>query len=400
MTTLVHSRPAVVLGLSPTGLYAVRELGRAGVSVAGVSSGRQCGSYSRYLTLGAFAEADEGRRLERLLALSQAANEQPVLIPASDQDIDFIVRHAARLSQHFVFQRSYADGLAATIMAKRSVYALCREHGIETPQSWEMARGDILTLAGDISYPCIVKPSRIDLVKAQMAGRKLWVATSQADFRTIAAALPEGDTTWIVQEMIPGPESAITLYAAYIDRDGNFRQAITCRKLRQYPPGFGSASLVRSATEPETREISETFIHNIGYRGIASTEFKRDPRDGRLKFIEMNPRPSLWFAVTGPSGKQITAAAYRDLSDLPALPEDAQRDDVQWRYWLKDMYSKSFYAMSRGFPLPPPVVPASGTAAHRLGPIYAADDPRPAIGETLNFGSKFVRRVTAMMGKR
>ena len=39
--------PAVVLGLSPTGLYAVRELGRAGVPVVGVCSEWQTGSARR-----------------------------------------------------------------------------------------------------------------------------------------------------------------------------------------------------------------------------------------------------------------------------------------------------------------------------------------------------------------
>jgi D-aspartate ligase len=29
----------------------------------------------------------------------------------------------------------------------------------------------------------------------------------------------------------------------------------------------------------------------IGYRGIAASEFKRDPRDGQIKLIEINPRP-------------------------------------------------------------------------------------------------------------
>ena len=41
--------PAVVMGLSPTGLYAVRELGRAGITVTGVASGWQAGHASRYL---------------------------------------------------------------------------------------------------------------------------------------------------------------------------------------------------------------------------------------------------------------------------------------------------------------------------------------------------------------
>ena len=36
---------AAVLGMSPTGLYAVRELGEAGIRVLGVDTARQAGGY-------------------------------------------------------------------------------------------------------------------------------------------------------------------------------------------------------------------------------------------------------------------------------------------------------------------------------------------------------------------
>ena len=57
---------AVVLGLSPTGLYAVRELGRAGVPVFGASRSPQCGNASRFLTA-SFVHADPSVILEHLL---------------------------------------------------------------------------------------------------------------------------------------------------------------------------------------------------------------------------------------------------------------------------------------------------------------------------------------------
>ena len=60
MTSKEKPVPAVVLGLSPTGLYAVRELGAADIPVLGVSSYKQAGNYSRYLKtgLGSIVESD------------------------------------------------------------------------------------------------------------------------------------------------------------------------------------------------------------------------------------------------------------------------------------------------------------------------------------------------------
>ena len=152
-----------------------------------------------------------------------------------------------------------------------------------------------------------------------MAGRKVFIAKNAEEFRRVAAAACCGGR-WLVQEIIPGPESAITVFGGYIAKDGGVRQAFTGRKLRQYPPGFGSASLARSEKLEETRRLSEGFLSAAGFRGIASAEFKYDERDGKLKIIEVNPRPALWFALSHHAGKRIALAAFK------ISPGDASRN--------------------------------------------------------------------------
>ena len=391
---LLHSADqavAVVLGLSPTGLYVVRELGRAGIPVVGVSAELQCGGWSRYLQ-GSIREPSEDLRLAKLMRFGEEASRQSVLIAASDQDIDFVIRHAKSLSQYFKIQASYLDGVAERLMTKSSLYQLSSKFGIPTPRYVEVDRDEIQLRMNDLTYPCLIKPSRIDAVKREMAGRKLWILRTPSELLDLESSLPVGDTTWILQELIPGPESEITLYASHFDADGEPRQAITCRKLRQFPPGFGSASLVRSKLETETRSVSEAFLKHVGYRGIVATEFKRDPRDGKLKLIEINPRPSLWFSVTSAARKSISLAAYRDMSGLTPLNEECQTDDVEWRYGPKDMYSNIFYRWSKTFPLPRPDLDSLAAPARRVYPVLAPDDPLPALEEVFGFARKIVSR--------
>ena len=125
--TTDHALPAAyVLGLSPTGLYVIRELGAEGIPVIGVGSEFQCGAASRYL-VDVILEPDEDRRLERLIRRAGNADLKPVLIPTSDQDLEFIIRHSQRLADTFVFQASYADGLAQEILTKSAQHP----HGIK-----------------------------------------------------------------------------------------------------------------------------------------------------------------------------------------------------------------------------------------------------------------------------
>jgi D-aspartate ligase len=383
--------PAVVLGLSPTGLYAVRELGRAGIPVTGVASEFQAGCASRYLK-DCIVEPDPVRRLQRLIDRFSGQQARPVLIPTSDQDIEFITAHTDRLGPHFAFQQSYRDGTAEVLLTKERFYALCEEHGVAYPRLWKSLPSQIESLKRQIDYPCMIKPSRIHEIKSELAGKKGWIVEDERDFDDAVSDIPEGAGLLLLQEIVPGPESEITLYTAHFDAQGNAHQAFSAQKVRQYPPGFGSASLVRSTPEPESQQIADRLLKCLGYRGIAAAEFKRDPRDGQLKIIEMNARPSLWFSASTAAGKFVTLASYHELAQTGVrLEELPQLNDVCWRYVGKDLYSAAFYRVSRHFVLPPPDVASVKHARKRVSAVFVSDDPAPVLAEVFNMLRKLVR---------
>lgn len=384
---------AFVLGLSPTGLYAIRELGAEGIPVIGVGTERQCGAASRYLE-DVIIEPDQGRRLSKLLDRCAGLKSKPLLVPTSDQDLEFIFRFKEDLARHFVFQTSYKNGLAAKILTKSDFYRLCAEQGVDYPSLHEVEKSDMPKLKGTLDFPVLIKPSRIHDIKAEMAGQKGWVARDPAEYLGIVASIPDHAGTLLVQEIVPGPESEITLFTAYFDKEGRAHQSFTCRKLRQFPPGFGSASLVISENEPETREIAESFLREIGFHGIAGVEFKKDQRTGKRKIIEINPRPSLWFSASTAAGKTVALAAYRDLTGVGPMPEDREQvNGVLWRYVLKDCYSAAFYRLKKDFVLPPPDVTAARRARKRVSAVAVPGDWAPAWAEVKSYLRKGLQRV-------
>ena len=383
--------PAVVMGLSPTGLHVVRTLGRLGVHVTGVADGPQSGGASRYckqVILG----SDPAEKLDKLCAAFPAGGTQPVLIPTSDQDIDLVIDHADRLSRHFRFQESYADGMAARIMDKQSFYGLCDVHDVAYPRLWSGTVEQIAGLGDTITYPCMIKPALIQMIKDQMKGQKGWIARDVREYSRHVAQIPKGAGTLLVQEIVPGPESNITLWCGYLDRQG-VRIDFTARKLRQFPPGFGSASLVQSHPEHDSAKIAERLLTALGYQGIAAAEFKTDPNTGQLKMIEINTRPSLWFSVTDPAGVPVVVQAYRALAGLDPLPDAPQMNGVRWKYGPKDLYSSLFYRLKSDFVLPAPQIEAAGTARAHTYAVFAWDDPKPALTELGNFARKAMRRL-------
>ena len=390
--------PAVVLGLSPTGLYVVRELGRAGVPVLGASESWGPAAASRYVTLGTLVEPDEARRRDALVERFAGHERKAVLLPSSDQDVEFVARHAEALSEAFVFQASYRDGLADLLMTKAAFYERCVAAGLEPPEGRSAPRDAMDELVEAMPVPCLLKPSRIHDIKAAMRGRKAWIARDREALRELQRTMPPGDYEVVAQEIVGGPESEITLYCALWDRAGTERHAYTARKLRQFPPGFGSASLVVSSDEPDTREQTRRLLGGLGWTGVVASEFKRDPRTGRLRIIEMNPRASLWFAASTGAGRRIALASHAELSGEPVPEPEPDPGPVAWRYATKDAYSAAHYRLKPGFVLPAPDVSAAKTARVRVGALHAPDDPAPARADVAHLARRAFGRLLRRRG--
>jgi len=376
---------AVVLGLSPTGLYALRELHAAGYAVAGADRSPGCARYSR-AAQASWLVRDDDELVARLQRLADTQHAPPLLLPTNDHYIELLGARRDELAARFRFAGCYG-GVAAELLDKQRFHALCRRHGVATPGVWLLPDAQALDdAAADIPCPCLLKPALVHKARPFLRGAKLLVARTRDELKRLAARLPRDSGAWLVQEIVPGPESEITVFGAYVDAAGRAQQSFVARKLRQYPPGFGSASLALSADCAQTRALSQDFLRAIGFHGICGTEFKRDPRDGRLKIIEINPRPTLWFALSHAAGKRIAAACARDLRGEPAPEDAAQRDGVVWRYALKDLAAARFYRRhGADFVLPAPQTVAATGARGRSWAVFDGRDPLPALMEPLLF---------------
>ena len=391
-TKLPH---AVVLGLSPTGLYVARELGRAGVPLLGVANDFSCGSVSRYFLRGSgvWHEPDLDKLLDRLISYSERLELKPVIFPTSDFYIEFIIKNFAVLKKHFRVAECYG-GAADDLLDKAKFHRLCAERGVDTP--------DVLSASelrffeeyfDDIKFPCILKPALIHQAKPYMAGKKVIVVNTLGELKLLMDSIPTAAGGWLLQEIIPGRESVITLVAGYSSIPGEAQDLFTARKLRQYPPGFGSASKVISEACEESRDITEQLINSIGFRGVFGAEFKYDERDGKQKIIEINPRPTLWFSISHAAGKRIAERAYCDLAGLPVPVIGTQRNGIVWTYVLKDFVSSMKYKYRADkLDFPPPNLSEGGRVKKRCWPVFSLSDPLPFFAESIVYVIKYVER--------
>ena len=390
--TLSNKAAVMVLGNSATALYAIRELGKNNVVVYVEPNSNSFVVKSKFVTKPNINNSFN--RLDSIIDFKRKHINCPVFIlPCSDQDLEFVFENKEELSDDFLIQESILDGTAIDLMDKEKLYQICKDNGVSTPSCWVVEKEELDSLIEKVNFPCILKPTLIHNVKNKMAGRKLWTIESEAEFKEVIKGLPQGNTSWALQELIPGPDSNIRLYAAYFDKNSVPTQVYSSTKLRQYPPGFGSASLVESKRCKKIEDVSNKLLNSISYKGIVATEFKIDPRDGELKIIEINPRPSLWFSITTASLKKITFAAYCDITLSISIADETQKENVIWQYLAKDLYSSVFYKFNKDFILPKPLIPNYAENCDYVYAVYDRDDKKPLIFEVASLFPKLKNRI-------
>ncbi len=359
--------------------------------VYGYSDARECANASRYLANRSDSMVAPGRALDQRLASLSRRYPGLLVIPTTDRHVEYLSRSAWASANANKMAGCYSSGAALRALDKESLSGWAVHAGISQPRALSAAA--IRSEMASLEFPLLLKPRSIHRHRNWLKGRKLFVCKNlrQLERRLDDTRIVADE--WTVQELIPGPESEIVVVAAYRNRSGAVH-TFSARKLRQYPPGFGSASLLVSHRDAKAADAAAALLQAAEFNGIAGIEFKRDPRDGKLKLIEMNPRPSLWFSSATGCGEYLV---HRQLEDF-GLIETSKRsgpgrvDRVLWRYGFKDWYSAIFYKFKRvtGLPNPDSTV---GRGYRKTWAIWDRRDKAPFFAELMQYARKAIQRV-------
>ncbi len=93
----------------------------------------------------------------------------------------------------------------------------------------------------------------------------------------------------ILQECLP-PGGAALGVGVLMNFSSEPRATFAYRRLREYPVGGGPSTLRESVRDETLCRTTERLLSALGWTGVAMAEFKVDPRDGRPKLLEVNPR--------------------------------------------------------------------------------------------------------------
>jgi D-aspartate ligase len=327
--------PAIVLQASgPNALGIIRSLARAGVRVlAADHDPRALGLLSRYATAIPMADplTEPERFVEDLLALGRGRGAGGVLFPTHDEAIAAIGPHEAEVDA--VLRRPWSPwGVMRGIIDKGHQHETARRIGFPVPATIEPREGADVVAAAEgagLRYPMVLKPRYAPEFRRRFRVQVMEAGDAAALRRAWELAAPYRPQ---LSEVIPGGDDHLWSVGSYRDRDGRPLATFTGRKLRQWPPRFGTARAAEARWDPGLATRAHALLDALSFHGISQVEVKRDPRDGRDNLIEVNPRSWLWVGLATRSGVNLPYACWRDATGSPRTWPEGHRDG--WRWFL------------------------------------------------------------------
>ena len=308
----MSSPGAVVIGGYANAVSALRGLAREGVRTAVVlTADHDIAQHSRYAH-----EVQRVHYLNRrpdalieLLAFQRTRWRNWALIPTNDYALAALARYRDQLS------RSYRvtvpeEETVRRVLDKAITYHLAREVGLDVPTSYGPAtRATAARL--DLVFPLVVKP--LESARFwEVLGKKLLVVRDRLELIAAVERVEEAGIPAEVFDLVPGPDDRVYNYTIYLDGHGQPAAELGVRKLRKAPRFFGVGRAATPAHLPQLRERTIALLQRIGWRGVASVEYKLDPRDGRYRLMEINGRCPLINALPTRCGVNYPLLAWRE----------------------------------------------------------------------------------------
>jgi len=370
---------ALVVGGDHPGLAIARSLGRRGIPVYIIDDQYCISSFSRYSVKVVRVESilDERKTVDAVLEAGRRYNLQDwVLFPTRDENVAAFSRYRDQLTPFF---RVTTGDWKSVEWAwdKKKTYELAEKLDIPCPKTFNPKSIDEVPALFS-RLPLAIKPA----VKENFfyaTGAKAWRADTPEELvalyeKAIAQIKPE---EILIQEIVPGDGTTQYSYCAFV-QNGAPVSVLTARRARQHPREFGrAATYVETIDAPEIETLSERFLKAIKYHGVVEIEYKRDPRTGEYKLLDVNARPWGFHAIGSAAGVDFPYMIYADQMGLPIEPARAKAG-VGWLRMVSDIPTaiSDFFHGSLSV-----ATYLRSLKATRVESVFNAADPLPSVAE-------------------
>jgi len=378
----------LALGSGITVLGVLRTLSKSNADVVALPDVDRVTRRSRWFRPA--SRALSGMKADTLSLCLENLSVPTVLMPCSDLWVRTVAALPADV--RIRYPASVAPLEALDLLVDKARFAITLDRlGLPHPATHLMKSVQDLGIVSDT----VLRSSFLKPVHSQqffaLFGVKAFLIADRSNAEERLTECIDVGVQMMLQEYVPGPPTNHYFVDGFIDRFGVVRALFARRRLRMSPPDFGNSTLMISVPVSETGNAVatlKTLFTDIDYRGIFSAEFKRDPRDGVFKLIEVNARPWWYVEFAARCGVNVCELAIRDALDEPVetISEYVVGRRCVFPYY--DLHAvRAELSAGRLAPL--------GWALSWLGPyqpVFRWSDPLPAISEIATLIGARLRR--------
>jgi len=372
---------ALVVGGDHPGLGIARSLGRRGIPVYILDDKYCISRFSRYATRVIKVDdlLDERKTVDAVLEVGRRFDLRDwVLFPTRDETVAAFSRYRDELARFFRVTTGEWQSVEWA-WDKKKTYELAENLDIPVPQTYCVKNAEELSSLYS-RLPLAIKPA----IKENFfyaTGAKAWRANTREELHQYyeKAACQIKPEEILIQEIIPGDGREQFSYCAFFHQ-GEATSTLTARRARQHPREFGRASsYVETVDLPVIEELSERFLKAINFHGLVEIEFKRDPRDGKFKLLDVNARTWGFHWLGSACGIDFPYLAFADQLGLTTERTRAPAG-IGWLRLLTDVPTAvsdiAHGSLSVGAYL-------RSLAATRVDAVFSWSDPLPFLAEVL-----------------
>ena len=375
---------AFVLGsYLTTGLGVVRSLARQNIPVVWLDSNtRQLGFFSKYCygILCHNLKKDEEKYIDFLLNIGEKLNHKGILFSTGDIETLAILKKRALLEKYFLIPMSNL-ATSEIFLNKRLFYKSLKKQGISHPLTYfPVDTNEVKSISRQINYPCIVKPSYSGYFRSEFH-KKFFIAKSSNELVSFYENAISRNHDVIIQELIAGNATDMYGFNAYYNKNFEHTGAIMYRRIREWPHCFGNGCFIENVDVPEIEKTINSFVKKIGYNGIIDAEFRKDPKDGKFKLIEVNARCWMQVSLSTRCSVNIPYMAYLDACGKKVEKLKSSKENVKWIFMYYDFISALKSILKGKLSVYTWIKSLSGKKEYA---VYAKDDLLPFILLYLN----------------
>lgn len=304
MMTKQRRLKILILDQGRQALPFLKSLSKSGHEVISVCNSKLSETYfSRYPSKRLIwpSYVKERNTFEQKLISFLRENNIDVTISVGDISSDILSGNREEISKYtHITSPDYATFTNAADKLKLMQY--CMDNNLPCPKTFPLNEQNINKTDELLKYPVIVKPTRgVGAVGVIRFDNSLELFRKYSSLKKSYGPL-------IIQEYIPQKGGMQYQAEAFVDEKGKMKVCMVILKPRYFPVKGGTSTANVTISFPEIEETTRLLLEGLKWRGAADVDFILDPRDQRVKILEINPR------VT--AGIKIGFAAGIDFADL------------------------------------------------------------------------------------